>query len=208
MVKNAVLDTSTWQQAIDAYSIDTQTFLDRYESVRFEEVHADILDLIPQAPAQVLDVGAGSGRDASALAKMRHEVVAVEPCSAMRLGAQSLHKEPNILWLDDALPDLKVVRGLGIKFAFILLSAVWMHLAPEIRRRAFGSIVDLLDKKGRLVITLRIGRAEPDRGIFRTSEEEVKELGYEFGLSLLRVSSLPDRLERNDITWKTIVFEK
>jgi SAM-dependent methyltransferase len=208
MAENTGQDRDPCRQAIDAYSVDTQMFLDRYESVRFEEVHANILDLIPQAPARVLDIGAGSGRDASALAKMGHEVIAIEPCLAMRLGGQSLHKEPNILWFDDALPDLKAIRKLGIKFAFILLSAVWMHLPPKVRRRAFGSIVNLLAKKGRLAITLRIGKPEPDRAIFPTSEEEIKELGDEFGLALIRVSSLSDRLKRNDITWTTVVFEK
>jgi|TARA_Y100000294_G_scaffold157166_1_gene158567 protein-L-isoaspartate O-methyltransferase len=35
----------------------------RYESVAAEIVHAWLIDLLPKAPALVLDVGAGSGRD-------------------------------------------------------------------------------------------------------------------------------------------------
>ena len=40
----------------------------RYESVAAETVHGWLIDLLPNAPALVLDVGAGTGRDAAWLA--------------------------------------------------------------------------------------------------------------------------------------------
>lgn len=209
MVAEVVIqDLDTGREAIEAYDAEPQRFLNLYESVRFEEVHADILDLIPQAPTRVLDVGAGSGRDAAVLAEMGHEVVAVEPSRSMRLGAQNIHKKSDILWLDDMLPNLSGVKKLGVKFGFILLSAVWMHVAPHTRAKAFRSLVDLLEEKGRLVITLRLGIPEPKRKIFQVTEDEVKELGERFGVSLLRVSHLSDKLGRKGITWTTVVFEK
>ena len=208
MAEVLVHDMDTGREAVEAYDAEPQRFLNLYESVRFEEVHTDILDLIPQAPTRVLDVGAGSGRDAAALAEMGHEVVAVEPSQSMRLGAQNIHKKSDILWLDDMLPDLSRVKKLGVKFGFILLSAVWMHLAPRDRSRAFRSLVDLLKENGRLVITLRLGEPEPKRQIFQVTEDEVKELGEKFGVSLLRVSHPSDKLRRKGIMWATVVFEK
>jgi protein-L-isoaspartate O-methyltransferase len=53
----------------------------RYESVAAETVHGWLVDLLPNAPALVLDIGAGTGRDAAWLASRGLEVVAVEPSS-------------------------------------------------------------------------------------------------------------------------------
>ena len=59
----------------------------RYEAVAPEQVHDWLLDLLPSKAAAILDVGAGSGRDAAWLASQGHDVVAVEPSSGMRKGA-------------------------------------------------------------------------------------------------------------------------
>jgi SAM-dependent methyltransferase len=63
-------------------------------------------DLLPDAPAVVMDVGTGSGRDAAWLSSLNHEVLAIEPSAAMRTEAQRLHPTANLRWLEDKLPDL------------------------------------------------------------------------------------------------------
>ena len=42
-------------------------------------------DLLPSAPGLVIDVGAGTGRNAAWLASLGHEFIAVEPSIALRL---------------------------------------------------------------------------------------------------------------------------
>lgn len=69
------------------YEQEAQALLKQYENVSFETVHSAYLDLLPPAPAIVLDIGAGSGRDAAYFADQGHEVYAVEPTQALRLGA-------------------------------------------------------------------------------------------------------------------------
>ena len=54
----------------------------------------------------MLDVGAGTGRDAAWLARLGHEVVAVEPSAAMRAEAERRHPAARIRWIDDRLPGL------------------------------------------------------------------------------------------------------
>ena len=98
-----------------------------------------MLHLIPAAPCRILDVGAGTGRDAAWLAGMGHRVTAVEPTEAMRLRAIKLHPSPLIEWLDDSLPELARVRSGGELFDLILLSAVWMHFDLAQRREAMAS---------------------------------------------------------------------
>src|SRR6266404_203138 len=51
----------------------------RYESVAANTVHGWLVDLLPNAPALVLDIGVGTSRDAAWLASRGLEVTAVEP---------------------------------------------------------------------------------------------------------------------------------
>ncbi len=99
----------------------------RYEAVAADAVHEWLLDLLPPLPALVLDVGAGTGRDAAWLAARGYEVVAIEPSHAMRAEAGRLHPKASIRWAADALPGLEQTLRLGLSFDLILLSAVWMH---------------------------------------------------------------------------------
>jgi len=125
------------------------------ESLKTDEIHGDWLSLLPSTQLLVLDVGAGSGRDAAWFAKQNHEVVAVEPADALRQRAQAIHPSPRIPWIDDQLPALDAVHGLDYAFDVILLSAVWMHVPPSQRERAFRKLTELLKPGGHLVITLR-----------------------------------------------------
>jgi hypothetical protein len=47
------------------YDANAETVSARYEETAAEDIHAWLLDLLPAIPATVLDVGAGSGRDAA-----------------------------------------------------------------------------------------------------------------------------------------------
>src|ERR1700716_3400918 len=81
----------------------------RYEGPPAADAHRAVLHLIPTAPSRVLDIGAGTGRDAAWFAANGHRVVAIEPTDAMRLPAMSLHPSPLIEWLNDGLPDLTML---------------------------------------------------------------------------------------------------
>jgi len=50
---------------LDAYNREADSLSARYESRSFEEIHSDALDLLPDSTTPVLDIGAGSGRDAA-----------------------------------------------------------------------------------------------------------------------------------------------
>ena len=115
------------------YDANAELASDRYESVTFERIHGWLADLLPKPPAAILDVGAGSGRDAAHLSTLGYDVVAVEPSARMRELARARHDDPKINWRDDRLPALKDTFSTGLSFDVILVSAVWMHLAPTDR---------------------------------------------------------------------------
>jgi 2-polyprenyl-3-methyl-5-hydroxy-6-metoxy-1,4-benzoquinol methylase len=108
------------------YNHQSEEMAQRYEDLSFELVHRDILSELPPKGATVLDVGAGSGRDAAWFATQEYQVVAVEPSIGMRTQAQKYHAESAIHWLDDEQPSLSKTHQLGLNYDFILLSAVWM----------------------------------------------------------------------------------
>ena len=101
---------------IDNYSANADRLIERYEKLAPEAVHAAWKHLLPDSKSRILDVGAGSGRDAAWLAGYGHSVVAVEPADNLRQKAISLHPHDAIHWINDRLPDLNEVHRLEQDF--------------------------------------------------------------------------------------------
>src|SRR5262245_34861452 len=131
-------------QGNEGYAEEADALTRQYESVRFVDVHGPVLHLFPTVHGYILDIGAGTGRDAAALAAMGHRVVAVEPTTAFRDKAALLHPSPRIEWIDDSLPRLAHVISRGERFDVVMLTAVWIHLDPQQRREAMPRLASLL----------------------------------------------------------------
>lgn len=189
------------------YDQRASQLVEQYEQLDFEQVHGWLLDWLPnQAGALVLDVGAGSGRDAAWLASQGHDVVAVEPAAELRKQAQQLHPHEQIRWLDDSMPDLSAVHRLGTAFDVILLSAVWMHIPPDDRARCFRKLVTLLKPGGVLAITLRLGEPDRERGMYAVSVDELHRLAREHGSYVEHSGHSEDALGRAEVSWAEVVI--
>jgi len=103
----------------------------RYESVTFEQVHDWLISVLPDQPGLILDVGAGTGRDAAWLAAHGHEVVAVEPSAAMRAEGEARHPDPRIRSIPDRLPGLEQTFRLGLSFDFTLFQLRILQPLPQ-----------------------------------------------------------------------------
>ncbi|CAB3903792.1 class I SAM-dependent methyltransferase [Achromobacter anxifer] len=183
------------------YGENAQALADQYESIAFADVHRDVAHLIPEAPARIADIGAGSGRDAAALARMGHAVVAAEPTAELRQEGVRRHALPNLEWVDDALPDLALLRGQGRAFDVIMLTAVWMHLDADERRLGMQALAALLAPQGQILMSLRHGPVPPGRRMFDVSAQETIALAAGHGLSSHHLSSREDMLDRADVRW-------
>lgn len=192
--------------SIPHYEQHAARLVGQYESVSFQDVHAGFLDMLPPPGATVLDVGAGSGRDAGWFAANGYDVVAVEPSDAMLGHARTLHPSSRIHWVADSLPELANVRRLGLRFDFILLSAVWMHIPPAARQRALRKLATLLAPKGRIAISLRLGPPDPERAMYEVSLSELANAAQQFGLRIVRTHDSQDKLGRREIAWTSVVL--
>lgn len=179
----------------------------QYESISFADVHKHILHLIPKPPARILDIGAGTGRDAAGFAAMGHVVTAVEPTTALRICAMKLHVSPRIEWLDDSLPNLAVVSARGETFDAVMLTAVWMHLDEHQRRRAMVCVACLLRPGGLMALSLRHGPVPAGRRMFDVTTTETIALAQAEGLTCVqRLEDIVGLLKRPGVSWDLLAF--
>ena len=191
---------------ISYYNKNAIELAEQYDSLSFESVHNSWKQYWPEKCANVLDVGAGSGRDAQWFSKQGCFVVAVEPASALRQLAISNSSE-QLLWVEDSLPDLVSVCELPHQYDLILLSAVWMHLNTAQKVESMKSLSQLLTEKGKLVITLRHGSFSDGRKTYGVSVTEIEKIGRSLGLSVCYIADGEDSLMRAEITWQTVILE-
>ncbi len=193
----------------EGYTEQSQELFDLYDALEFEELHASILSLIPKPPADILDIGAGTGRDAAYLADQGHRVVAMEPTTALRQKAQARYADSTITWLDDGLPDLKSLQDKPDKFDLIMMTAIWMHLNIAERERAIPQIASLIKPGGQLILTLRHGPIPAGRRMFEVSGSETIALAKKSGLQIrLHLEDEFSLFNRADVTWTRLAFSR
>jgi SAM-dependent methyltransferase len=124
----------------------------------------------------------------------------------MRSEGDRLHPDPRIRWVDDRLPDLSETSQLGISFDLVLLSAVWQHVAPGHRERAFRKIAGVVKSGGLLAISLRSGPSPHDSRMYPVSLDEVERLARNHGLAVEKVHHGLDQQGREDVTWTWVAL--
>ena len=175
-----------------------------YESIDPEQVNAWLEPYIPREPASILDVGAGSGRDAAWLASMGHQVIAVEPSCDMRREAERVYSRPAFTLVADRLPDIKQTSRSGMSFDLILLNAVWMFIPETERKRSFRKLIALLRPRGVIAISFRTP-CEKNRGMYPVSVPEIEKLALGHGAYVELTSKSGDLLGRPDVEWHQMI---
>ena len=164
---------------------------------------------MPDARSDIIDIGAGSGRDACWFATQGHHVTAVEPVDEMSEQATNLAGAEHVEWINDHLPTLTKLQGRA--FDFVLLSGVWHHLTDAARPIAFARLASLLRPEGRLAISLRIGPDTDGKTNVAIDTDHTIEQGRRAGLILLGRATNASNNPKNialGVTWDWLIFER
>ena len=188
------------------YSEVAEAQIEAMEAVDFLFHTRTALHFFPPSRCRVLDVGAGSGRDAAALVGLGHSVVAVEPMKAFIEAGKRLHPSVDIEWIQDSLPAVARVCG---KFDLIFAQAVWMHLDGDERLRAMARISGLMNPGATFFLTLRHGPIPRGKRMHSVSGAETIMLGIEHGLELgLHEENQPSAYNRPEVSWTRLVLRR
>ena len=206
------------------YNNNASELAQQYLSKSFDEVHQSWSQFLPSIienpNARILDLGAGSGRDAKHLAELAAkthstknniQILATEPAKELSQLGQKTTQGLNVKWLEDSLPALSNVTKQEISFDLILLSAVWMHIPPSDRARSIRKLANLLKPGGKLVISLRHGQTDEEckqRKMHHVCADDLKKLATDVGLfTKLETPKEEDKLGRNHVSWQTVVLQ-
>ena len=199
------------QDVLEGYAAAaTPDFIAAYDGLSPEAIYAPVIDLFPSNPAKIVDIGAGTGRDAAWFAHQGHQVLAVEPAQALREAGQTLHASATITWLDDRLPQLNAVAP-DASFDLVTLCAVWQHLPDQERMMAMPNLARIVAPGGLLVMSLRHGPGAQGRTVFPASPDLAVEVAQACGLRLQRrrsATSVQPCNQAMDVSWTWLAFKK
>ena len=192
--------------AIRWYSRNAHSTASRNENVAFESVHSKVMDLLPGKGSSILDVGAGSGRDAAWFYRNGYQVSAVEPSQELRRIAKTRHRNANIQWFDDRLPTLAKVLKSKLTFDLVWVNALWHHIPKNEQRQALRKLVSVLSPGGSVMVSLRRGDTPPHYPARIVTSGELEQLARDLGLITVRVQPCEDALKRENVSWDVLWF--
>jgi SAM-dependent methyltransferase len=200
------------ERVLDEYAAATTgTFVERSEAVSSENLFGPFLDMFPPPPARIVDIGAGTGRDAAWLSRRGYEVTAVEPVAELRDVGIRLHATDGIAWCDGTLPVLVLAPAAERGFDVTLLSAVWQHLDDRDRALSMPNIADLTADGGLVLISLRQGPSAPSPTLHAASVQATLDLASANGLRMereARIESMQAADRAAGIYWTWLAFRR
>lgn len=198
-----VKGTDGYQQVISAY-------VEATKKISFDILHMEFLNFLPDYRAQILDLGAGFGRDTYELSLRGHKVIAVEPLAEFREKGNEIYASQNLKWEDDHLPYLKRLTPCNNQCDFILCSGIWHHLNEDEQLFAMARISELLRVNGHLALSLRNGLAGAGTQVFPVNLQKTISNANIFGLEVvMKQDYLPSLMANKPLVkWSKLVLHK
>ena len=192
------------------YEEVSEEFVRVSQSLEFHDINREFLECLPKAPSRILDIGAGAGQNAAALAELGYSVVAVEPLTEFLSAAGSTYKRLKIDWIKDSLPLLVKLDDSYGQFDFILVDGVWHHLDENERNLGIERISHLLKRDGICALSLRNGPAGAGKRVFETNSRETVKEASRYGLKGIILSENQPSVMKHKpgVTWSRVVLKK
>jgi len=172
------------------------------------QLHEIISKYIP-IKSQLLDIGFGSGRDLQHLKSNNHTIWGIDPSIKFVEYAQSRFPEIKNQFMQASLPFENNLFG-KVKFDAIISIAVWMHLYRKEYKDAVESILNVSKSTSVIIISYSIGsREQKDGRYFEIVDlEYLTQLFANDNFKLIDTIKNKDSLERDSLTWITVVFKR
>ena len=184
---------------------------------RYESVNGGVSHFFPEVfrpGEEVLDIGAGTGRDCARLLALGVEARGLEPSPDLRDRALAAHPELAGRMLDGSLPgDLGAVAGRT--FDGVVLGAVLMHIVEAELTDTARAVSSLLAPVGRLLCSFSTARNDVDPVTSRDAggrlfllrpADQVRHLFERAGLHFRQQWETDDALARTGVQWVTQLF--
>lgn len=146
------------QRGLTTYDRNARWLTSHYLALQASPATSPVSRWWPHAPARVLDIGAGPGRDARWFARQGHCVTAVEPVADFRSAGARLCG-PSVRWVNAALPHLPD----GPPADLLWVRGVWQHIPPAQHWATFRAFRCSVRRGGVLIMALRDGPSPRDR---------------------------------------------
>lgn len=197
------------QSVINGYAEDASFLIQSFEAISSSDLLSHVSDFIPNSKCRVIEIGAGTGRDAAWLASKGSNVLAVEPVSEFREAGKSLHPSPQIEWFNDSLPSLSGIIQRNELYELALLISVWQHVPKKEKLASLISLRSILCKDGKLIISVRNGPGSIKRKCYPTSAIQTIDFAQQCNFKLIfshNAESVQVSNQKSNITWTWLVF--
>ncbi|MDD4506701.1 MAG: class I SAM-dependent methyltransferase [Sulfurospirillaceae bacterium] len=197
---------------INYYEKNANLLINRYESADVSEVQILLLQTFTNK-SKLLEIGCGSGRDASFMIRNNYDVIAIDGSQNMIEEAKKIHPELSEKLLHKTLPnDLYF----SISFDGIYSIATLMHLSKNDLEKTISRIYDLLNQNGKFLMSVSLfrddinqnGFDEKGRFFLVLNFDEWIKLCENIGFKILDKKTNKDGLNRDGIEWLTLVAQK
>ena len=195
------------------YEENASNLSKRYESANVATIHQTLLKTF-SPHSKLLEIGCGSGRDASFMLEEGYNITAIDGSQKMIYEAKAIHPA-----LEPHLFTMQLPHDLDFEphsFDGLYSVATLMHLSQEEIMLTIQKIYRLLKEKGKFLFSVSIERDDTDQNsrdphqrLFTSlSEEEWLMLCTKQGFSPLHTEVTTDGLGRSAVVWLTCVVEK
>ncbi len=185
----------------------------RYESAKVDHIHALMKNTFPSR-SSLLDIGCGSGRDASFMYQSGYNILAIDGSREMITQAKLHHPE-----LAERLKVIKIPDKLHFEpssFDGIYSIATLMHLEKSAIDNTLKKVAEILKPDGKFFFSVSTQRddvndqGKDEKGRYFTTMSEHEWIAccekYSMYPELTEVSG--DGLDRDGIIWLTIIVVK
>jgi len=195
------------------YQDNAKHLSQRYESAKVDNIHTLLLKTFP-ITSRLLEIGCGSGRDASFMHHNGYDILAIDGSMEMIAEAKRCHPE-----LADRLEVVRIPDELYFEpssFDGVYSIATLMHLDKDAIDITIEKIAMILKPSGKFFFSVSLQRddvndhSEDEKGRYFTdmSEFEWVKCCEKYGLQLEHSETTGDGLDRDGIVWLTCVARK